>query len=326
MIKVSVIVPVFNAEKFLTQCLNSLIEQTYSNYEVICVDDCSSDSSRNILTDFCERFPNRIQALFNERNIGQGRSRMSGLNYATGDYIMFVDSDDYVSRDYIERFVFETGDASLDLVIGGYTRDIDGSLSKHIPSNSVWSVVTYSVACCKMIRRSFIESHSIDFSNARKGEDIYFNLSLFYWQPKYKVIPYTGYFYRLNRASTTQTLGRNHNFDVMIFDMFDDFLDCHDLSVLDENSRNVIEYSYLANVYNALLTYCRGCGFKEMLEKLQNAKETMKRQFPNYSRNPLVGLFSPKGQSLKIRVALFVMVKLASIGADKLVLSILSIA
>ena len=326
MIKVSVIVPVFNTEDFLKQCLDSLIGQTYSNYEIICVDDCSSDSSREILAEYRECFSDKINILLNERNIGQGRSRMRGLKLASGDYIMFVDSDDYVASDYIERFVSESADASFDLIVGGYTRDVDGSLSKHIPSNSVWSVVTYSVACCKMIRRSFIESHSIDFSNARKGEDIYFNLSLYYWQPKYKVIPYAGYFYRLNRASTTQTLGRNHNFDVMIFDMFDNFLDCHDLSVLDENSRNVIEYSYLANVYNALLIYCRGCGFKEMLEKLQNAKETMKRQFPNYSRNPLIGLLSPKGQSLKIRLALFVMVKMAAVGVDKLVLSILSVA
>lgn len=326
MIKVSVIVPVFNADNFLKQCLDSLIGQTYSNYEIICVDDCSSDSSREILSEYCECFSDKINILFNERNIGQGRSRMRGLKLASGDYIMFVDSDDYVASDYIERFVYESADASFDLIVGGYTRDVDGSLSKYVPTNSVWSVVTYSVACCKMIRRSFIESHSIDFSNARKGEDIYFNLSLYYWQPNYKVIPYSGYYYRLNRTSTTQTLGRNHNFDVIIFDMFDDFLDCHDLSVLDDNSRNVIEYSYLANVYNALLTYCRGCGFKEMLKKLQNAKETMKRQFPDYSRNPLIGLLSPKDQSLKIRLALFVMVKWAFVGVDKLVLSILSVA
>lgn len=181
MIKVSVIVPVFNAENYLKQCLDSLINQIYSNYEVICIDDCSSDSSQAILADYAGRYSDKLTVLYNEENVGQGKSRIRGLSIASGEYIMFVDSDDYVAGDYISRYVAEVLHQDFDLIIGGYTRDVDGALSTYIPSDSVWSVVTYSVACCKMIKKSFIEDHNIDFSDARKGEDIYFNLSLYYW-------------------------------------------------------------------------------------------------------------------------------------------------
>lgn len=326
MIKVSVVVPVFNADKYLRQCLDSLVNQTYSNYEIICVDDCSADSSKAILDDYVKRYSDRLTVLFNDENVGQGKSRMRGVDIATGEYIMFVDSDDYVAGDYVSRFVSEVACQDFDLIVGGYTRDVDGTLSTYAPSNSVWSTVTYSVACCKMIKKTFIKDHNIDFSDARKGEDIYFNLSLYYWGATYKVINYAGYYYRLNRKSTTQTLGTNHNFDSLIFDMFDTFLECHDLSVLDINAYNVIEYAYLANVFNALLTYCRGCGIKAMSTKLKFAKSKMSQQFPTYRSNPLIGLFSPKGQTLKIRVALFVMIKLAPFGVDRLVLSALALA
>ena len=145
------IVPVFNAENYLRQCLDSLVNQTYPNYEVICIDDCSSDSSQAILADYAGRYSDILTVLYNAENVGQGKSRILGLSIASGEYIMFVDSDDYVAGDYISRYVAEVLHQDFDLIIGGYTRDVDGALSPYIPSDSVWSVVTYSVACCKKI-------------------------------------------------------------------------------------------------------------------------------------------------------------------------------
>lgn len=325
MIKVSIIVPIYNAEAYLSQCLNSLIAQDYGDFEIICIDDCSTDSSAAIARQY-SALDSRVSFFENTVNSGQGKSRMKGIAVANGDYIAFVDSDDYVAPNYISSYVAASNNGALDLIIGGYTRDIDGNLTeKHVP-DCVWSVVTYSVACCKMIKRSFILEHGISFPTARKGEDIFFNLSLYYSDAMYKVIDYCGYFYRLNRNSTTQTLARDSNFDNVIVDMFDEFIEQHDLSCLPQEKYSVIEYAYLANVFNALLTYCAGCNYPVLRQKYLVLKKQMLRQFPNYRSNQYLGWNKAKGQSFKIRMALFVMIKLEWIRADRIVLLLLTIA
>ena len=95
--KVTVVVPVYNAEKYLTECLESIQRQTYSNIEIILVDDGSKDSSP-ALCDAFQKKDNRIKVV-HKMNEGAGKSRNKGIEMATGDYILFVDSDDYIKSD-----------------------------------------------------------------------------------------------------------------------------------------------------------------------------------------------------------------------------------
>lgn len=100
---VSIIVPVFNVEPYIRRCLDSLESQTYSSIEVIIVDDGSQDKSADIAEDYCRR-DSRF-TLISQENKGQGNARNTGITAATGEYITFVDSDDYVSTYYIERMI-----------------------------------------------------------------------------------------------------------------------------------------------------------------------------------------------------------------------------
>ncbi|WP_455646121.1 glycosyltransferase family 2 protein, partial [Methanosphaera sp.] len=100
-IKVSVIIPVYNTEQYLDKCLNSIEQQTLTDIEIICIDDCSTDSSLDILKDHARK-DNRIIILQNEENKGAGYSRNIGLNIAQGKYIMFIDSDDYIDLETLE--------------------------------------------------------------------------------------------------------------------------------------------------------------------------------------------------------------------------------
>lgn len=93
--KISIIVPVYNEEEYVSTCLDSLVKQTLDDIEIITIDDNSTDNSLNILLDYARKYPN-IKVYHNEKNIGQGASRNRGLKLATGEYIGFVDSDDYV--------------------------------------------------------------------------------------------------------------------------------------------------------------------------------------------------------------------------------------
>ena len=93
--KVSIIVPVYNSGKYLKTCLDSLVNQTLKDIEIIAVDDCSTDNSLLILMDYAKKYHN-IKVYHNRENLGQGASRNRGLDIARGEYIGFVDSDDYI--------------------------------------------------------------------------------------------------------------------------------------------------------------------------------------------------------------------------------------
>ena len=188
--KVSVIIPVYNTEKYLKRCLDSVISQTFDDIEIICVDDCSDDNSRKILTQYAEN-DKRIKVLYTEQNSGQSFSRNKAIDNAKGEYICFLDSDDYLLNDAIEKFYNISSENNLDILKvccmleddNAYTyipcesQELDGKIYtgveilklmayKNIFSYAAWS--TWS----NFIRRKFLIAHSITFYNNIIHEDI----------------------------------------------------------------------------------------------------------------------------------------------------------
>ena len=101
MAKVSVIVPVYNVEKYLDVCLDSLINQTFDDFEIICINDGSTDSCLNILRQYA-KLDRRIK-IFSQKNLGLSAARNAGMKQANGEYIVFVDSDDFLSPVALEK-------------------------------------------------------------------------------------------------------------------------------------------------------------------------------------------------------------------------------
>ena len=118
----SVIIPVYNVEKYLSECLESVINQTYKNLEIICIDDCSTDSSGKILDGFAKK-DSRIKAIRQEKNSGPSAARNRGIGEANGEYIMFVDSDDWIDRETCEKTVRKIYEENADVLIFSYTRE-----------------------------------------------------------------------------------------------------------------------------------------------------------------------------------------------------------
>ena len=116
-ITLSIIVPVYNVEKYLEDCVESLLNQTYQNYEIILVDDGSTDTSGQI----CDEYSgdSRIHVI-HKANEGAGAARNTGIEIATGDYITFIDSDDYIAGCYLERMVQTAEQTGSDIVQCGY--------------------------------------------------------------------------------------------------------------------------------------------------------------------------------------------------------------
>lgn len=138
---VSIIVPVYNVEKYIGRCIEAIIEQTYKNIEVILVNDCSADESLSICKSYASK-DNRIIVLENKKQSGASASRNAGIEKATGEYIMFVDSDDYPCNNYVEEMVKTIEEKNVDIVrCKAITHNSDGSF--HIENLKTHTGQTY---------------------------------------------------------------------------------------------------------------------------------------------------------------------------------------
>ena len=189
---VSIVIPVYNCEKYIDQCINALLDQTYSNLEIICVNDGSSDSSLSHLEKF-QQLDRRVQ-VYSKENEGKGAAsaRNMGLNYATGGYILVLDSDDFFEPDMVETLVFKAESTNADIVIT--TADLYDNLYnrnngvclrpelKWTPKKQPFSwrdcpdkifQIADFVAWNKLFRRDFMEENNIRFEAIAISDDQY---------------------------------------------------------------------------------------------------------------------------------------------------------
>lgn len=308
---VSVIVPIYNTANFLDTCLKSLVSQTFDSYEVICIDDCSTDGSKDIAEAYELQYPEIVRVYQNEHNVGQGRSREKGMSLANGEFILFVDSDDYISTDFISTYYEAILRRNLDIVSGGLVRDIDGRLVQEHSPTFPWCLTTYSVLCTKMFRMSFLKQNDIRFAQVRRGEDVFFNIMCYCHNPQCGSIDYAGYYCRLNRNSTTRTISHSSRFEEDIATMFSDLLATIDTESISRQQYEMIHYSFLANMINALAIYGHGSGLSSMRRKLSFFKKTENELFPTVNINPIASSISAQtGQTSKIRWSMWVLSQL----------------
>ena len=182
--KVSIIVPIYNSEQYLEKCLDSLIKQTLGEIEIILVDDASTDKSNQIIKVYQEKYPNMIRALYQTENAGQGVARNIGLDAAIGDYIMFVDSDDYVEHTICEKLYLIALKHQSDIVcceyyetdclrireISPYSSQVMGDLNEE--KRSLLISVHAVGPCAKLVRRQLLIENKLYFPEGMKYEDL----------------------------------------------------------------------------------------------------------------------------------------------------------
>ena len=190
--------PIYNTAAYLSRCIESLVNQTYSDLQIILIDDGSTDSSSKIADDWQAKDP-RIE-VYHQTNKGQSAARNVGLQHARGEYIAFVDSDDYIDSNYFSTML-QAADDATDCVQTGYRRvKQDG---EHIKAYYPKHFYQYTSPCMRLYRRAFMDQHQLRFPEGMIYEDVVFSIDLWLAHPTYKIIPYCGYNYTLNTSSTT---------------------------------------------------------------------------------------------------------------------------
>lgn len=157
--KISVIVPIYNSEKFLKKCLNSIIQQTYRNLEIILINDGSDDNSEKICKMYCGK-DKRIK-LINQENHGQSYSRNLGIDLSTGEYLSFVDSDDYININFYKKLVDALEQNNADVSICNYLEVKGKNQISHV-DNKCSDIVVLST---KDTIRHLLKSDGINMEN-----------------------------------------------------------------------------------------------------------------------------------------------------------------
>ena len=247
---ISVIVPVYNVEKYLEECLDSIQNQTYSNIEIILVNDGSTDNSKEICEKYCKE-DNRFK-LINQANQGQSVARNHGVAASTGEFIAFVDSDDIIRQDYLEvliRYMSEEVDIvesqftvhkkeffnenykEINVIFEGDSEEAVKAVPKHVLSvNPV----------TKLYRRSVVEA--VPYLEGLIFEDIYSGVGMLKYIRRIIKSDYTGYYYRQHGTSTMHRTFTENNLNV--FTVSDKLIDLY------SDRENLLPYigSYLVHV------------------------------------------------------------------------------
>lgn len=227
---VSVVIPMYNAERYIGECLDSLLNQTFKNFEVIIVNDCSSDNSCAVVESYVKSFGGRLRILGNKQNSGAAASRNNGLMISRGEYIFFMDSDDLLMLDGLERMhkTAEEFDAdAIDLSRFYKMRDdakeiktvnykyervfFDGLKEIFVDDDLAWRMKKpmtwrfFSVPWMRFFKRDFLIKNKLFFpENVTRCEDVVWKYGFLFLAKRIVHVSYITYFYRITNSSLSR--------------------------------------------------------------------------------------------------------------------------
>ncbi len=296
--KVSVIIPVYNVEKYIKKCLDSLVNQTLSDIEIIVVNDGTPDNSQIIIDEYVKNYPDKVISIVKE-NGGQGSARNIGLGKATGEYIGYVDSDDYVELNMYEELYDKAKENDSDIIICGNNIVYENNYKKISEINydnkynnfenaffgkmAVWN---------KLYKKEILINNNIKFKEKVWYEDFAFTLKTLVNAKTIAFLDKSLYNYLWREGSTMNNNNVKRNLEIL--DAFDDirnYLISNDLlnnyySYLEFNAINHIYISTIVRVINANVSNDLK---KEVIDKLL---EYMNSNFKDFKNNKYIKTLS----------------------------------
>lgn len=322
--KVSVIVPVYNSEKYIEKCLNSIIEQTYKDFELIVINDGSKDNSLEILEKYKNDFP-KVITLINQENIGVSKTRNNAIKMAKGKYVMFIDNDDFIDKDYIETFINEAEKEDYDVVLGGYRRPNEkGEIIKKLKlPQEEWAKFMIFAPWARIYKKEYLLKNDIEFLSVNIGEDVYFNIQAMMISKKIKIIDYIGYNWFFNTESVSNTTQKNIQ-NLQVFELLNNCYNVLKEKNVLENNYEILEMYFIRYIVWFLLFSTKKVKYSIIKEEYEKIFKWLKERFPNYARNKLIGINTPKGEIFSVRITVYFFMMAHRCKLGKLLLAIYS--
>lgn len=296
-IKVSVIVPVYNVEKFIDKCLNSIVNQTLKEIEIIVVNDGSPDNSQKIIDKYVKKYPEKVQSFIKE-NGGQGSARNLGIEKAKGEYISFVDSDDFVEKDMYKKLYNKAKENNYDIVVcGNYNvsedyqnKNIDAFINNYntdlenifFGKMAVWN---------KIYKRDILIKNKLEFKEKVWYEDLAFTLKAIMNSNTFAFIDEPLYDYLIREGSTMNNSNVKRNLEIL--EAFDDIL-----SYIKHNKKeeyfDKVEFLAIDHIYISAIVRILKANADNKIKK-ETVNELicyMNKNFPNYKNNKYINTLS----------------------------------
>lgn len=287
--KVSIIVPVYNVERYIVRSMDSLVNQTLKDIEIIVVNDGSTDNSKKLIEIYQEKYPNKIK-LVDKENGGLSDARNYGIPHATGEYIAFLDSDDYVELDTYEKMYNKAKEDDSDLVECDFIWEYPDR--KKIDTGKIYNnkkeMLTYArvVAWNKLIKRSLIEEHKMEFPKGLRYEDVEFFYKMVPYYNKVSFVKETliHYIQRSSSISNTQNERTKEIFTIM-----DNVIKYYKENNLYEEYKTELEYTYARLLLCSSLFRITKIEDAKIRKQLLNETWTrLNNEFPNWKKNEIL--------------------------------------
>lgn len=315
MIKVSVVLPIYNVEKYLPKCLDSIINQTLKDIEIICVNDCSTDNSENVVKDYIKK-DNRIKLINNEKNIGVGLSRNIGVDSSNGEYISFIDSDDFIESNYLESLYSTANKYDADIVFTNNMYTVNESKGyikpyyhnrlekwkKDFKDKCFEGISNFNVSTIekentpeyplvssvnKIFKKDFIINNNLKFQNYIVAEDSEFFYKYLVYNPKMYYNNNAKYYYVQRKSSAVHSIEKDERTvsdALSVFSNIFNFYKEKNINLLKEsNYYNFNSFLFVFNNYKAdnKNEFYKKCN--ELMKKLDVEIDRDKHVFYAYS-------------------------------------------
>ena len=284
--KVSVIVPIYNVEKYLEKCINSLLSQTLEDIQIILVNDGSKDNSGNIAREYEKNNKNRIIYVEKE-NGGLSDARNYGLKYATSDFIAFLDSDDYIEKNAYEEMYNKAIEENADYVECDFIWEFPNKIrvDKQYTYKNKKEMLSFVrvVAWNKLIKRQLIIDNNLEFPKGLRYEDVEFTYKLIPFVNRFAYVdkPFIHYVQREDSIANVQ-----NERTAEIFTVLDNVIEFYKKNNIYEEYRNELEYNYARYLLCSSLKRMCKIKDKSIREKLLTESwERLNLNFPNWKEN-----------------------------------------
>lgn len=297
--KLSIVVPVYNmaADGKLNYCMDSLLGQTITDYEIIAVNDASTDNSLEILRDYEVRFPEKVKVLTYEKNKRQGGAKNVGMKAAKGEWIGFIDSDDWVTKDYYEKLLQKAEETGADVVscdyslVSEHTMEVGKVVNNHLPNQTgildeekhKSLILRSGSMVIKIFKHQILKENQLAFPEGIFYEDNCAGPLWLLYFTHFEKIDEPLYYYYQHSVSTVHSVSIEKCMDRMkAADLF--LEECKKRGFLDKY-RKEIEFRYTELYYViTLFSYMAGAK-KKKINFIRGMRKHLEEQFPEFEKN-----------------------------------------